>query len=217
MIELGNPPPNPPDVWKATGIATGDFTTRSPARSPARSSTAACPGKIPPFGAETTVVNPALRQVSMRLSLRLTSSAALRHGVEAGRSSGPRALSCEPRGPLSLLAGGAAGIPTSVNESNKPGYTFNPLPSMTHASGGMATSFPTAVMRPREMTMVAFSTGGPETGMTLAPRMAKYCGSPPCARRDGAAQKRAKSAVTQTADAHLRIRFERMQDSSRES
>src|ERR1700674_1500417 len=51
MIELGNPPPRPPEVWKATGIATGDFTTRSPARSPARSSTAASPGKIPPCGA----------------------------------------------------------------------------------------------------------------------------------------------------------------------
>src|SRR5258707_12124874 len=89
MIELGNPPPRPPEVWKATGIATGDFTTRSPARSPARSSTAASPGKIPPCGAETTVVNPALRQVSMRLSLRLTSSAALRHAVDACRVSGP--------------------------------------------------------------------------------------------------------------------------------
>src|SRR5712691_779440 len=86
---------------------------------------------------------------------------------------------------------------------------------MTHASGGMVTSFPIAVMRPREMTMVAFSTGGPETRTTLAPRMAKYCGSPPCAQRDGAAQKRAKSAVTETADTHLRIRLERMQDSSR--
>src|SRR5207253_4799042 len=74
MIELGNPPPNPPEVWNVTGIATGDFTTRSPARSPARFSTAACPWKIPPFGEETTVVNPPLRQVSMRLSLRLASS-----------------------------------------------------------------------------------------------------------------------------------------------
>src|SRR5437016_45432 len=49
---------------------------------------------------------------------------------------------------------------------------------MTHASGGMAMSFPTAVMRPRDMTMVAFSRGGPETGTTLALRMAKYCGEP---------------------------------------
>src|SRR6266478_6736966 len=144
MIELGNPPPRPPEVWKATGIATGDFTTRSPARSPARSSTAASPGKIPPGGAEMTVVNPALRQVSMRLSLRLTSSAALRHGVEAGRSSGPRAPSCGRRGPPSPLAGGAGGIPTSVNESIRPGYTVNPLPSMTQASGGIVTYFPIA-------------------------------------------------------------------------
>src|SRR5260370_39990917 len=164
MIELGKPLVNPPEVWNANGIATGDFTTRSPARSPARSSTAACPGKIPPFGAETTVVNPALRHVSRRLSLRLTSSAALRHGVDKGRSSGPRALSCEPRGPPSPLVDAAAGIPTSVNESNKPGYTINPFPSRTQASVGVAASFPIAVMRPRETTIVAFSTGGPETG-----------------------------------------------------
>src|SRR2546427_12756264 len=113
-MELGNPPPNPPDVWNERGIATGDFTTRSPARSPARSSTAACPGKIPPFGEETTVVNPPLRQVSMRLSLRLTSSAALRPGEEKGRSSGPRAPSDERRGPPSPPAGAAAAIPTPV-------------------------------------------------------------------------------------------------------
>src|SRR6267154_1742164 len=98
MMELGNPPPNPPDVWNVKGIATGDFTTRSPARSPARSSTAAWPGKKPALGHETTVVNPALRQVSMRLSERLTSSAALRHGVVLGRSSGPRAPSPVLRG-----------------------------------------------------------------------------------------------------------------------
>src|SRR5207245_3689 len=120
-MELGNPPPNPPDVWNERGIATGDFTTRSPARSPARSSTAAWPGKIPPFGAETTVVTPPLRQVSMRLSLGMTSSAGT----------------------------------------------------------------------------------------------AKHCGSPPCAYRAGAAQKRANRAVKQTAKAHLRIGLDRMQDSSR--
>src|SRR5882724_5661251 len=88
---------------------------------------------------------------------------------------------------------------------------------MTHASGGMAISFPTPAIRPRETTMVAFSMGGPATGTTLAPRMAKYCGSPPCASRDGAAQKSRGSTVRHTADAHLRIRLERMQDSSRES
>src|ERR1700745_3567680 len=82
-----------------TGIATGDLTTRSPGRSPARSSTAACPGKKPPFGEETTVVNPAVRQVSIRLSLRFASLAAVRHGVEPGRSSGPFAAGCPPPAP----------------------------------------------------------------------------------------------------------------------
>src|SRR5439155_14738277 len=120
MIELGNPPPNPPEVWNVTGIATGDFTTKSPARSPARSSTAACPGKIPPFGEDTTVVNPPLRQVSMRLSLRVASSAAVRHGVEQGRSSGPCAPFCERRGPPSLLAGGVTGAPTPLKDSISP-------------------------------------------------------------------------------------------------
>src|SRR5438477_13110444 len=121
MIELGNPPPNPPEVWNVTGIATGDFTTKSPARSPARSSTAACPGKIPPFGEDTTVVNPPLRQVSMRLSLRVASSAAVRHGVEWGRSSVPCAPACERRGPASLLAGGLWGSRTSAEEATSLG------------------------------------------------------------------------------------------------
>src|SRR6266436_5670688 len=88
---------------------------------------------------------------------------------------------------------------------------------MTHASGGIAMSFPTAVMMPRERTTVAFSRGGPETGTTFAPRIAEYGGSPPCANKGGGAQKSRKSAVTQIADTHLRIRLERMQDSSRES
>src|SRR6195256_2253066 len=88
---------------------------------------------------------------------------------------------------------------------------------MIQASGGIATSLPTAVMTPRERTTVAFSMGGPATGTTFAPRIAKYRGSPPCANRDDGAQKSRRSAVRQTADAHLQIRLERMQDSSRES
>src|SRR6266404_5720348 len=83
---------------------------------------------------------------------------------------------------------------------------------MTHASGGMAISFPTPAIRPRETTMVAFSKGGPDTGTTLAPRMAKYCGSPPCARRGGAIQRTAKRAAKQTADTHLRTTLECMQE-----
>src|SRR6266571_1638946 len=110
-----------PLSWQLSEGFRGGFPNKSRGRSPARSSTAACPGKNPPLGAETTVVNPALRHVSMRLSLRLTSSAALRHGVEPGRSSGPRAASCGRRGAPSAPAGGAAGMPTSVKESKRPG------------------------------------------------------------------------------------------------
>src|SRR5947207_541412 len=98
MIELGNPPPNPPEVWNVTGIATGDFTTKSPAR--------------------------------------------------IGR---------------------------------------------------------------REIPIVASSISGPATGTTLAARIAKYCGSPPCACAGGAAQ----SAVKPTAETHHRVILERMQNSSR--
>src|SRR5260221_8755388 len=105
-MEWEHPPPNPPEVWNVKGIATGDFTTRSPARSPARSSTAACPGKIPPLGELTTGVNPPLRQVSMRLSLMLTSSAALRQCEEEVRSSEPRPPSDERRRTPSLPAAG---------------------------------------------------------------------------------------------------------------
>src|SRR5579883_3221401 len=159
MSESGKPPPKPREGFKFSGIATGDFTTISPACSAAaRSRTAACPGKKPPFGAETTVVNPPSRHVAMRLSVRLTSSAPLRQGVDCGRSSGPRAggsagLAPPPpprRPPPPSAAGGAGaeGMPISVYASIKPGYTVSPLPSMTHASSGIFTSLPTAVITP---------------------------------------------------------------------
>src|SRR5260370_19114378 len=53
---------------------------------------------------------------------------------------------------------------------------------MTQASAGIAASFATATMTPRATTIVASSIAGPETGTTRAPRMAKYLGSPPCAK-----------------------------------
>src|SRR5271156_484993 len=62
------------------------------------------------------------------------------------------------------------------------------------------------------MTIVAFSSGGPETGTILAPRMAKYCGSAPCAAPCGAPARRAKSATKNaSAKRHRRARTERMQ------
>src|ERR1700686_2055954 len=177
----------PPNGCKETGMATLALNPRSPLPSPSRSKTAARPGKIPPFGAETAVVNPAERQVSMRLSARLTSSAALRHGVVPGRSSGPREVGCCGREPPSPPDGAGAGtMPTSVKASIKPGYTVRPLPSTTQASSGTAASLAIVLMTPRAMMTVAFSTRGPETGTTVTPRMAKYCGSPPCAASCGA-------------------------------
>src|SRR2546425_12747464 len=154
----------PPDGCSATGTATAARTTMSPARLPARFSTAAWPGKIPPFGADTTVVKPAPRQVSILLSVRLASSAALLHGVVAGRSSGPPGTPCRARGPSPPAEAGAAGRPTSVKESINPGYTIKPLPSITQASGGIVAFVPTAVISPRVITIVPFSSAGPETG-----------------------------------------------------
>src|SRR5579862_3413951 len=101
-------------------MATGVFTTRSPERSPDRSSTAAMPGNMPAFGAASVVVNPAPRQLSMRGSLGFTSSAALRQGVVAGRSSGPRESGGRALGSLPEGAAGAI-TPTSENASNNPG------------------------------------------------------------------------------------------------
>src|ERR1700716_3983030 len=98
-----------PAGCKEMGTATGDFTTISPLRSPPRLSNAACPGNIPPLGAEMTVVNPAERQVSPRLSLRLVSPGAARPGVAPGRSSGPREMGgcrCDPRSPEGVGVGG---------------------------------------------------------------------------------------------------------------
>ena len=76
-----------------------------------------------------TVVKPPLRQDSMRLSLKLKSSAALRQGVVPGRSSGPRETSPvgaarRPPPPPSAAppgAGAADGNPRSVKESKSPG------------------------------------------------------------------------------------------------
>jgi len=68
MIELGNPPPNPPEVCNATGMPPADFHTISPSRFVRQIQHRRLPREHAPFGAETTVVNPALLQVSMHLS-----------------------------------------------------------------------------------------------------------------------------------------------------
>src|SRR2546430_16257122 len=97
-------------------MATGALTTRSPLRSPARSKTAAWAGKKPHLGAETTVVKPALRQVSTRLSEIFASSAALRQGVAPGRFSGllvGRGPAPAPGGPA-LAAVGALRLASSL-------------------------------------------------------------------------------------------------------
>src|SRR2546427_8877878 len=112
-----------PGGCREPGTAAEARTTISPGRPPARSITADCPGKIPTRGDVTAVVKPALRQVSMRLSSALISSAALAHGVVAGRSSGPRergVCACAPAGAPPGAAGGGV-RPRSVNESNQPG------------------------------------------------------------------------------------------------
>src|SRR5689334_23936144 len=57
---------------------------------------------------------------------------------------------------------------------------------MTSASGGIATSAPTALMRPSATTTVPFSSTGPATGTMRAFVTAKKRGSPPCARAAGA-------------------------------
>src|SRR5207249_4614861 len=80
------------------------------------------------------------------------------------RSAGPRETPCGARGPSPPGAAGAAGRPTSVKESINPGYTIRPLPSITQASGGIVAFVPTAVISPRVITIVPFSSGGPETG-----------------------------------------------------
>src|SRR2546422_9714161 len=74
-----------PEGCRETGSAAEARTTISPGRPPARSITADCPGKIPTRGDVTAVVKPALRQVSMRLSSALISSAVLGHRVVTGR------------------------------------------------------------------------------------------------------------------------------------
>src|SRR5712691_5645037 len=96
-------------------------------------------------------------------------------------------------------------IPTSVKASMSPGYTVRPFPSMTHVSSGIGASLATDLITPRATITVTFSRRGPETGTTVAPRMAKYCGSPPCAAIRGAsASERARMETTLQAKRTLR-------------
>src|SRR2546427_4649158 len=80
-----------PPVVNDTYSPAGETTTIWPGRSPARSITAPSPAKMPCAGKVTAVVKPALRAASMRLSERLSRSAARTQLVLEGRSSGPRA------------------------------------------------------------------------------------------------------------------------------
>src|SRR5579864_1829636 len=121
-----------PLVAKVRYSATGDATTIWPALEPARSITAPSPAKMPCAGNVTAVVNPALRAGSMRLSARLTKSAARTQLLLDGRSSGPRATggAGAAGGPGAGAAGGvpvrpgAAGaaseIPQVLSASIKP-------------------------------------------------------------------------------------------------
>src|SRR5260370_29756328 len=80
-----------PPVVNDTYSPAGETTTIWPGRSPASSITAPSPAKMPCAGKVTAVVKPALRAASMRLSERLSRSAARIQLVFEGRSSGPRA------------------------------------------------------------------------------------------------------------------------------
>src|SRR5580700_495471 len=83
---------------------------------------------------------------------------------------------------------------------------------MIQASGGMATSLPMALITPWAITTVAFSRGGPDTGTILAPRIAKYCGSPPCASIWGAAARSARRVTANaSAERHRRTRTDRIE------
>src|SRR5271165_4996096 len=77
----------------------------------------------------------------------------------------------------------------------------------------MVRSLPTAVMTPREIRTVAFSMGGPETGTTLAPRMAKWRGSPPCACKFAGKHTTSSKAKHTNARVAQRFTAERMRNS----
>ena len=58
----------------------------------------------------------------------------------------------------------------------RPGYTVNPEPSITHASAGMVTFLPTAVMRPSSITIVPPEIVSPVPVMMRTLRIAKWGG-----------------------------------------
>src|SRR5579859_7157442 len=85
---------------------------------------------------------------------------------------------------------------------------------MTQASAGIAASLATAVITPRATTTVASSMGGPETGTTFTPRIAKYCGSPPCALAEEAlARIIAAMNAADSTEKPMRLNKERMSNS----
>ena len=67
------------------------------------------------------------------------------------------------------------GSPRVDNASMRPGYTVNPEPSITHASAGIVTFLPTAVMRPSSITIVPPEIVSPVPVMMRTLRIAK-CG-----------------------------------------
>ena len=83
----------------------------------------------------------------------------------------PREPRPPPPRPLVTSVGGALGsswMATSENESIHPAYTVIPEPSIMRASGGVATSVPTASIKPSRSTTVAVSTLLPGEVMTVA-------------------------------------------------
>src|SRR5256885_4909075 len=75
---------------------------------------------------------------------------------------------------------------------------------MTSASAGIGTSLPTARITPRATTIIASSSTGPDTGTIFAARMAKYCGSTPCAAAAGAANDCVNNSATTSANRQRR-------------
>ena len=76
-------------------------------------------------------------------------------------------------------------------------------------------SRPTAAIIPREIIIVPLSVGAPDTGTIFAPRIAKYGGSPPCARTPGASNPHANNATTPTQPQTPRHRLIPMQNAPR--
>ena len=172
------PPPAPGGAIVATIAAGVRRTICDVGTSGTRSTIAAWPAMSPPAGMTPTVVTPPLR-AGARCTLA---------GLKPSHTVNAAEMPSSPDGITSRVSATApiSTTPSCVAAFTRPGVTHLPVASTRCAPAGMATSRPTAAMRPSRMSTVPFSMRGPLTGYTVPPVMAIVCAAAAEAARSAA-------------------------------